>query len=486
MTADNTVMEKLKHLVGLQHETEREQRKKMGSQHLKNSEEAALEAAYNAYLALKDGVAVASDAAGEAIKENAKIAAHKSGELYKQSAEYLSHKSGEVYDAASEKAAEAAKIAAKKSGEFYEQSTDYLSHKSGELYEAASEKSGELYDAASHKTGELYDAASEKSGELYEQSAEYLSQKSGELYDAASEKAAEAAGAVKEQLREFPQHAGNTVTRFRDETGRLFERIASSTGDYYERFVEEPAHDAKQESRGVLGGLSDRISHLGHSINGIFAGKPSKVAGEEQYEYVRDAVGDYVLKPVQRAAGSVKDSISDSIGGAQRDAQKWKPYFDSREWKKFFGSRAPADADWWKQYLSGSDVDPRSWRQYVQAYTGGPQQLDRYWKDAKRAGRKAQSQVADKYYDAKSSTFASLESGKESVFGSAAPSAAAAPVSLFWTAVLAMYLLVLAKRIFEQRRAAGHPEAVQQARANSSKADEISEKVRLSGNQQKK
>ena len=141
--------------------------------------------------------------------------------------------------------------------------------------------------------------------------------------------------------------------------------------------------------------------------------------------------------------------------------------FDQAKFEKYFKKKANLNMHEWKAYFIDSTINPSYWIEYMDAYQKGPRGLNAYWKKAEHQTQNARNAIAGQYHHTRNNLQRTLGPNDQGV----------APVSLFWTAVLALYLLVLAKRMFEQKRMlVSHEKDGRDTPASSA-----AEKLRLSG-----
>jgi hypothetical protein len=92
------------------------------------------------------------------------------------------------------------------------------------------------------------------------------------------------------------------------------------------------------------------------------------------------------------------------------------------------------------------NVSPSSWKEYAEAYMSGPESLQTYWHKVDSKTHRLKQKISG------------FPSNVHDHFGARqtlSNGEVVAPVSLFWISILALYLLVLVKRVYDVRRVAG-------------------------------
>jgi len=118
--------------------------------------------------------------------------------------------------------------------------------------------------------------------------------------------------------------------------------------------------------------------------------------------------------------------------------------FSSSEWRSF--NEQHPDFDYKKYIGSLENVSPSTWKEYAEAHMSGPSGLQKYWNKVDSRTERLKHKISGfnrnvhEHFGARQTL-----SGGDVV----------APVSLFWASLLALYLLVLAKRAFDLRRRDG-------------------------------
>jgi len=478
----------------------------------------------------KDYSAQKASEAAHIAAEQAKRGAHYAGELLSEGADFAmkkasegAHVGGKFVEQKGAEAWQASKEAAEVSGQ-------YLKEKSAEALDASQEQAAKLADWSAKEAQEQFENLQKASARAMQYSKEQAAKGLEATVDQSSQLYQSALAFAKQQGRDIVSYvedgAGNVIETTKDAAGVVREKVSDASGQSYERIVQmaqsgadnaedlyeyyrdaagremrrlvrkagdkaddaydasadaankayrksaQVADDANHEAHGMFHHVTEGISHLGHNIGSLFhrSTEEAEEVAEDAYDKARRG-SQHMAESGRHYANQAAEEAKSGYAYVKNKAGEWvldaqdaaddatsSSYFNSKEWQKYFSKNNKLDAAWWKQYIRQSGVNPAHWREMIDAYQSGPSDVQKFWRRAEKKGYQAKDRVQSSFSYAKASAQRTLGPSE------------GVPVSLFWTAVLALYLLVLAKRIFEQRR---------DAQINDGRDVTPSEKVKL-------